>query len=86
MWFEKMELEKLDDSDESDSGLTLDVPVDTSIEIDDTQPRQCPKCEGNPTMRQHFVGGEGEGVRIDTCGSCEATWLDHGELEWIQSH
>ena len=68
MWFEKMELEKLDDSDESDSGLTLDVPVDTSIEIDDTQPRQCPKCEGNPTMRQHFVGGEGEGVRRGGAG------------------
>jgi Zn-finger nucleic acid-binding protein len=86
MWFEKIELEKLNDSDESDCGPLINVPVDTSIEIDDAQPRRCPKCQGKPTMRQHFVGGEEEGVRIDTCETCEGTWLDNGELEWIQSH
>lgn len=86
MWFDKAELDKLNDGGDADGGVLLNVPVDTSIEIDDTQPRQCPRCEGKPTMRQTFIGGEEEGVRIDSCESCEGTWLDHGELEWIQSH
>lgn len=86
MWLVKAELDKLNDSDDADGGLPINVPVDTSIEIDDAQPRQCPRCDGNPTMKQYVVGGKDEGVRIDSCGNCEGTWLDHGELEWIQSH
>lgn len=84
MWLGKDELDKLNETDEADGSLLLTVPVDTSIDVDDSQPRKCPRCEGGPTMKQFVVGGAEEDVRIDACDVCEGTWLDHGELEWIQ--
>jgi Zn-finger nucleic acid-binding protein len=84
IWFDADELERLNQSEEEGDEFALSIPVDPTIEVDESLPRRCPRCESDSTMKQVFVGGEEEGVSIDVCENCGGTWLDHGELEWIQ--
>ena len=37
----------------------------------------CPRC------REPLVAFELEGIEIDRCLTCNGTWLDAGELEWM---
>ncbi len=84
IWFDAGELEKLGETEGGQADFSLNLPVDASIEVDDSVERNCPRCAAEAVMRQIFVGAEGDGIRIDTCGGCGGTWLDQGELEWIQ--
>jgi Zn-finger nucleic acid-binding protein len=43
---------------------------------------QCPKC--GASMDNHEYGGGGN-INIDSCETCEAVWLDRGELRKIVS-
>ncbi len=85
MWFDAEELERLNGADEDGDGFALKIPVDPSIKVDKSLPRACPRCDGKTAMKQVNIGGDEEGVAIDVCGSCGGTWLDLGELEWIQA-
>lgn len=85
IWFDKDELDTLNETADPEEEFLLRIPVDSSIEIDSDAARVCPRC-GDCNLHQESIGGEDEGVVIDTCKKCGGTWLDHGELEWIQAH
>lgn len=85
IWFDAKELERLTQSEGDGDGVALNIPVDPTIKVEESLPRKCPRCDGETTMKQVNVGGDDDGVAIDVCRTCGGTWLDHGELEWIQA-
>ena len=84
IWFDGGELEKLGEANDGQTDSCVNLPVDPSIEVDDSLPRKCPRCGGGGVMKQVRVGGENEGVMIDLCEACGGAWLDHGEFEFLQ--
>lgn len=74
MWFDKGELDRLDES------VTLSVE-DEAFEEVDLPPRTCPSCGGELRSYNH------EAMRalvVEICDSCEGFWLDEHELEDIR--
>jgi Zn-finger nucleic acid-binding protein len=43
-------------------------------------PIACPRCSGRMRMRKEWD------VEVDVCIACEGVWLDHGELEELETH
>lgn len=43
-----------------------------------SNPKRCPR-DGALLEARHY-----QGIELDTCGSCQGSWLDHGKLEAIQ--
>lgn len=43
-------------------------------------PIACPRCGGRMRVRKEWD------VEVDVCISCGGVWLDHGELEELESH
>ena len=81
-WFDRFELDKVDEPDEIAGEELLDTPHDSTIEIDHEADRDCPSCDG-VTMIKRFMSVHQE-VEIDECGGCAGVWLDAGELEDIR--
>jgi Zn-finger nucleic acid-binding protein len=84
IWFDGGELEKLGESEEGQTHCSVALPVDPSIEVDESLPPRCPRCGSGAVMKQTRVGGGEEGVMIDLCEECGGVWLDHGEFESLQ--
>ncbi len=82
MWFDRFELEKVDEPDEVAGEVLLETERDRSIEVDHDADRTCPKC-GNVVMMDRFFSVN-RTVEIDKCGGCAGIWLDAGELEDIR--
>lgn len=82
-WFDKHELLKMDEPDESAGDLLMGVERDETITVDHTGKRPCPRCKG-VTMMRHFYSLKHE-VEVDECASCGGMWLDQGELAMIRS-
>jgi hypothetical protein len=78
LWFDRFELQKVDDSKETAGEALLDVDRDPFFEIDAVQQRLCPSCRTQPMLR-HFHSVKRQ-VMLDECPRCGGFWLDAGEL------
>ena len=82
MWFDRFELEKVDEPQESAGESLLDIERDESIAVDHTKRCMCPTCDDTIMMR-HFFSVKRE-VVVDECPKCAGIWLDYGELGRIR--
>jgi Zn-finger nucleic acid-binding protein len=83
LWFDKFELQKVDEPHESAGESLLQIIVGKNVATDHSQRRKCPKCE-DITMMRHFFSVKKE-VEVDECPNCGGFWLDYGELGRIRS-
>jgi Zn-finger nucleic acid-binding protein len=83
LWFDKFELQKVDEPHESAGESLLQIIVEKNVATDHSQRRKCPKCE-DITMMRHFFSVKKE-VEVDECPNCGGFWLDYGELGRIRS-
>jgi len=82
IWFDQFELKKLDEPHEHEGEELLSVRRDSSVSVDHSQRRHCPKCE-TTLMLRHFYSVKRE-VEVDECQTCAGYWLDAGELHTIR--
>jgi Zn-finger nucleic acid-binding protein len=78
VWFDRFELQKVDEPHESAGELLLYIVTDDSVEVDHEARRSCPSCDDTVMMR-HFYSVKME-VEVDECPRCAGFWLDYGEL------
>ncbi len=83
MWFDRFELEKMDEPKESAGEALLNIERNEQVRVDRDRRRSCPKCEDTIMMR-HFFSPKKQ-VEVDECPSCAGFWLDAGELATIRS-
>jgi Zn-finger nucleic acid-binding protein len=83
LWFDKFELQKVDEPHESAGEILLQIRPEGHMAPDPSLRRTCPKCEGIVMMR-HFFSAKKE-VEVDECPGCGGYWLDYGELGRIRS-
>lgn len=83
MWFDQLELVRLDEEREHTGHALLDVDVDQTVVVDQTGKRNCPKCPDVVMMRSFY--SPHQQVAVDHCGNCGGHWLDAGELRQIHS-
>lgn len=82
MWLDALEIKKFDEPHESAGEALLNIPRDPDIQVDVSQKRTCPKCDG-VVMMQHFFSVKKK-VTVDECPQCAGVWLDAGELAGIR--
>lgn len=82
LWFDRFELDKVDEPHEESGIPLLDIDRDPSIGVDHESRRICPKCDGAILMR-HFFDVKRQ-VEVDECPACAGMWLDTGELAAIR--
>ncbi len=82
IWFDRFELEKVDEPHESEGELLLHIRRGEGVEVDMEKRRNCPRCRDTIMMR-HFFSVRKE-VEVDECPKCAGTWLDFGELGRIR--
>lgn len=84
IWFDRLELQRLDEPHEScdDSLLVGSGHESAGADIDRKLP--CPKCPDVKMMR--IVYAMGTRFKVDHCGNCGGHWLDPGELCEIRAH
>jgi len=83
IWFDQLELKKVDEQHEAVGEELLDVARDPSVTVDHEHKRDCPKCDGIVMMR-HFTSIKRD-VEVDTCAGCGGIFLDYGELQGLRS-
>ncbi len=83
IWFDQLELRKVDEKDEAAGEALLDVPRDPNARVDLGAARPCPKCP-DVVMMRHFFSPRRQ-VELDECGGCGGIWLDAGELSTIRA-
>ncbi len=76
-WFDKGELDTLDDSVHTNAEALSFRPA---MRMGDVRYR-CPKCDVD---LEPLTPEEDEDLIVDHCPKCEGFWLDPGELEWIR--
>lgn len=82
IWFDRLELKKVDEQHEATGLKLLDVPCDPNVVVDHDARRKCPRCEDMIMMR-HFFSIK-RSVEVDECPQCAGFWLDAGELKAIR--
>jgi len=84
IWFDRLELPKVDEPTESAGEPLLQIERNPAIRVDRNQmPRlHCPRC--GIVMMRHFFSVKRQ-VLVDECPECAGTWLDAGELATIRS-
>ena len=83
IWFDRFELQKVDESHESLGEHLLEIKRDEDIRVDHNKRRKCPKCK-NIVMLRHFFSVKRE-VEVDECVGCGGYWIDYGELKTIKT-
>jgi len=83
IWFDQLELKKVDEPHEAAGENLLDVKVNSGIKVDHSKRRNCPKCEDSPVLMRHYFTPKRE-VEIDECPKCAGIWMDVGELSHIR--
>lgn len=81
MWFDKAELQRLDDASEH-AGETL-LAVKAPVSKSQGSQKKCPKCPDMVMARHHY--NVKHRVEIDECYKCHGVWLNPGELGAIRS-
>ncbi len=82
VWFDWMELKKVDEPDEDVADVLLAEPPTYLVESHDQRQHGCPRCDGQP-MQRHFFSVKRQ-VEVDECPACGGFWLDAGELAAIR--
>jgi len=82
VWFDKHELNKVDEAHEEEGKMLVDIEKQKSIAIDKNKKRHCPKCSNIVMMRHYFTVKKQ--IEIDECPGCGGIWLDAGELAAIR--
>ncbi len=84
LWFDRGELEKVDESCERTGIVLLSTEKNPNIKVDYEKTRVCPTCQPEVKMRKHFWSVKAQ-VELDECDKCGGIWLDEGELKKIRS-
>lgn len=82
-WFDRFELQKVDEAHESAGAILLDIEREESVKVHQSKKRKCPKCK-NVVMMRHFFSIKKE-IEINECPGCAGMWIDNGELEKIRN-
>ena len=83
IWFDRFELNKLADPQDSAGESLLDVQRNAGVPVDLEARKKCPACQGMIMMR-HFFSPK-MAVEVEECPQCGGHWLDYGELGAIRS-
>ena len=83
LWFDDLELCKVDQQDQSAGEVLLNIPRNPGVTVDQSRKRRCPRHPGIPMM-QHFWSIQRQ-VTVDECPQCRGVFLDSGELARIRS-
>ena len=81
IWFDQLELQKVDEAHEEAGQALLDVRRDPSISMDSSRRVNCPKCD--VVMMRHFFSIK-RNAEVDECPKCGGYWLDFGDLGEIR--
>ncbi len=82
VWFDWLELKKVDEQHESVGEDLLHVERDPNVQVDYERKRDCPHCDGIVMMR-HFASVNRE-IEVDECAKCGGYFLDYGELNRLR--
>ena len=82
IWFDHLELQKVDEQSVSAGESLLDVARDPSLVVDPAKRYACPR-DGAVLMR-HFWSVK-RATAIDECPECDGMFLDAGELASIRA-
>ena len=83
IWFDRFEIQKVDEPHESAGEKLLDIRRDADVVVDHNARHNCPKCVDTVMMR-HFFSVKKQ-VEVDECPKCAGYWLDYGELGRIRN-
>ncbi len=83
IWFDQLELNRLDEQHETAGESLLDIERDPAVKLDRERRRNCPSCD-DMVLSRHFFSPLKE-AEIDECPGCAGVWLDVGELALIRS-
>ncbi|MCA1687604.1 MAG: zf-TFIIB domain-containing protein [Actinobacteria bacterium] len=83
IWFDRYELMRVDETDESTGEALLGIARDPNLKVDLSKRLNCPKCPEFVMMR-HFFSVKRQ-VVVDECPNCSGHWLDPGELRTIRT-
>jgi Zn-finger nucleic acid-binding protein len=83
IWFDRFELQKVDEQSESLGAELLDVPRDPSATVDPAARYRCPHCTDGVVLMRHFWSVK-RAVTVDQCPECNGFFLDAGELGRIR--
>jgi Zn-finger nucleic acid-binding protein len=78
VWFDALELDRMDEESEAVGDLLLHIERDPAIEVSALGERHCPRCQGIPLKR--VLLSPGSRVHVHECPSCDACWLDYNEI------
>jgi len=76
LWFDWMELKKVDEPHEAAGQDLLEVERDPQVVVDEQERRVCPHCT-DVVMMRHFASVQ-RNVEVDECPKCGGFFLDHG--------
>jgi len=82
LWFDRFELDKVDEPHESAGQALLEMQRDPDLHVDREARRLCPRCQ-DVVMMRHFFSHRKQ-VEVDECPACGGFWLDAGELAAIR--
>jgi len=83
IWFDRYELMRVDESDESAGEGLLEIERDPDLQVDLSQRLSCPRCP-EVVMMRHFFSAKRQ-VVVDECPNCGGHWLNPGELRTIRT-
>jgi hypothetical protein len=83
VWFDRQELQKVDEAHESAGEALLDVRQDPQARADLAARRRCPRC-ADVVMMRHYTSVKRE-ITVDECPACGGVFLDQGELRAIRT-
>lgn len=84
IWFDWLELKKMDEEHESDESFISQLSGNSHKPAIEDERVNCPTCDDNQVMMRRFWSIK-KGVEIDECPKCGGFWLDAGELTHIYS-
>ncbi len=82
VWFDWLELKKVDEQHEEAGQDLLHVERADGVQVDHDGKRDCPRCDGIVMMR-HFASVKRE-IEVDECAKCGGFFLDYGELNRLR--
>ena len=81
IWFDWMELKKMDESHESDPEFLKQLSHTATKKIDLEKKINCPECKTVVMYRRYW--SVKKQLEFDECPQCGGVWLDAGELTHI---
>jgi Zn-finger nucleic acid-binding protein len=83
IWFDRYELMRVDETDESVGEGLLEIERDPNLKVELSKRLNCPKCP-DVVMMRHFFSAKRQ-VVVDECPNCGGHWLNPGELRTIRT-